>query len=1212
LEGSLSEHIGAAELAKLLEESRQRTDSAWDVVEIHPHLAACTTCRQQFNDLSLLDRQLKNVRRGSAQRRADCPQAAVWHEISTGLTPPDETLTHVEHASRCDYCGPLLRAAIAEFSTLSGEMTEAERARIATLASAQAEWQQALAQQITGASHPTGSHAKASRQLVPWWQGWSSVPRLAMAGAVLIAFVVGVSWLVARRNQPAAAHRLIASAYTQKRTLELRIAGADYAPSRVSLGPTASFTSRPPALLKAEALIASQLLSHPSDASWLQAKAQADLLEGRSAAAAESLRRALELNPNSPALLVDLASADFQRAQQEGRKEDFGSAYESLSRALKINPDDPVALFNRAIVAEHLFLYHQALDDWKHYLQVDSSSQWAAEARSRASDLQEKLKAHESQATPLLSPNQIDGRVTDASLASEIDERIEDYLHEAVGSWLPEAFPDKRAAANPSASQALFFLADLTIRRHGDRWLSDLLQGSKASNFPPSVNAFARAVNANLAGEYDVSLREAARAEKLFRASGNPAGVLRARFEQAYTAQLNRDSETCRQQAASARAESEKHSYPWLQIALGLEEGICSGIMNDLGTEKRMAQRACDRAQEHGYGGLYLRSVYFAADERVGAGDRSAAWSLSLAGLQRYWSGQYPWRQAYNFYGGLTYDVESRGQFHLQVALWREAIAAIGTDAAPLRQAMAHELLAQAAKSDHQPRLAEQQHAEAARLYALAPQTDASRNNAIENQIRRAQLESRQEQLDSALGRLISVQNQVQQLSNDYLVQMFYSTLGEVELDGHRTVDAEQAFQPALRLAEKNLASLSSETERTKWSKDAAPVYLGLAEAQLLQSHQQESLGTFESFLGAPQRAAVGGSANRFSSPDPSNLSGRLPLLSKQTIVAYGVLPDGLAIWVYDNRGISSKWIATSPHDLQDLADRFYAECSDPNSQPSALRRDGQTLYSLLVAPIEAQLDPKRTLAIETEGFLSRLPFEALLDASGHYLIERETIVHSPGLYAEERMHPETTISRDVPALIVSSAASLPEAGLLATPNVLAGADTIASDFHFPSVIAGAEATLGTIAKAMPSAAVFHFAGHAITILDDTGLLIEGKDARTGAPVLLDANTVRHLNLRNMQLAVLAACSTDSGEGGSRGFDSVAQALQTSGVPHVVASRWAVDSADASIFADSFYGDVLAGQPVSAATRRTSQKMLLDPHTAQPYHWAAFAAYGRP
>ena len=1214
-----NEHIGNAELAKLLEESRLCAESVLDAADVHPHLAACPSCREQFEGLALLDRQLdrqlKRMRPAkSTLRQGDCPGAAVWREIAGGLTPPDETLAYIEHASRCDYCGPLLRGAVAELSDLNGEITEAERKHIALLESARAEWQQKLAQRITGTSH-----SGPDWESVPWWRGWLGVPRLAMVGASLIA-VVGVgSWVVVHRNQPTAAGQLLARAYTEKRTLELRIAGADYAPLRVSLGPAASFTSRPAALLKAEALIASQLESHPSDPSWLQAKAQADVLEGKYDAAVQALRRGLELEPHSPALLTDLATAYFQRAQQEDRKEDFGAAFEYLSQALKLHPDDSVALFNRAIVAEHQFLYQQALDDWEHYLRVDTGSQWVEEARNRANAVREKLKAHESKATPLLSPTQMAAMATNASLGSEVDQRIEKYLHEAVRSWLPQAFPEARANADPLASRALFFLADLTSQQHGDQWLADLLRGSSAPHFPQAVTALARAVKANDAGEYGASRQQAALAEQLFRASGNTAGALRAEFEQSFAAQISRRSEECRRQAIAAGAESKGYSYPWVQIQLGLEESVCSTLMGDLGTYEKAARRAQDRAQQAGYGALYLRALGFVAESKFDTGDRAGGWKLVCTGLERYWSGQFPAMPGYNLYSYVAWAAEAAGQSNLQVALWREAVAMIDTNEELLLRAEAHNNMATAANAAHQPEVAEHQYGEAARLYALAPQSEAIRAGRIEIEIRNAQLEARQSAFDTALARLTRVQDEVRQLSNNYLAQIFYSTFGEVQLRSHHAAEAEQAFRPALRLAEQNLASLTSEADRTSWSKDAAPVYLGLAEAELVQGREQESLDVFEWYLGAPQRVGMSGRATSQhtpeplqSLPDPSRLPARLPLLSNQTVLAYGLLPDGLAIWVYDDRGVSAKWIPKSPQELQDLAANFYVQCSEPSSELSALRRDSQTLYSLLIAPVEQRLDPKRTLVVETEGSLARLPFEVLMDSSGRYLIERGPIVHSPGPYAEALMHPDTAISPDLPALVIGSAASSPDTGLFVIPNVLAGTDTVASGFHSPRVLKGPEATLSAVTKALPAAAIFHFSGHAITTSNDTGLLLEGVDARTGAPVLLDASIVRHLNLRNMQLAVLAACSTDSGEGGSRGFDSVAEALQTSGVPHVVASRWTVDSVEARAFADYFYRALLSGQPVSNATRLTSQKMLLNPRTAHPYYWAAFAAYGRP
>jgi len=1224
LEGNPNGHIGDAELAKLLEESRRGAESVLDAADVHPHLAACPTCREQFEGLALLDRQLKNMRPAeSALRQGDCPGPGVWREIAGGLTPPGQTLAYIEHASRCDYCGPLLRGAVAQLVALNGEMTEAERKHIATLESASAEWQQRLAQRITGTPH-----SGTDRESTPWWQRWLAVPRLAMAGASLLA-VIGVgSWVVIHRNQPAAADRLLASAYTEKRTLELRIAGANYAPLRVSLGPAASFTSRPAALLKAEALIASQLESHPSDPSWLQAKAQADVLEGKYDAAVQALHHALQLEPHSPALLTDLATAYFQRAQQEDRKEDFGAAYESLSQALRHQPDDPVALFNRAIVAEHQFLYQQALNDWEHYLRVDANSQWVEEARNRADAVREKLKEHGSKMTPLLSPAQLTAMATNASLASEVDQRVEEYLHEAVRSWLPQAFPEAganetRAAADPQAAQALFFLAELTSQQHGDRWLADLLHGSSAPHFSQAITALARAVKANDSGEYDVSRQQAHLAEKLFRASGNTAGVLRAQFEQSFEAQISRRSEECRRRSIAAGAESKHYSYPWVQIQLGLEEGVCSVLMGDLGTYEKAARRAQDRAQQAGYGALYLRALFFVAESKFETGDRSDVWKLVRTALERYWSGQFLALQGYNLYSLGAFAAEAAGQSNSQLANWREGVALIDTDEdLPLR-AWAHSSMAKAASAAHQPEVAEYQYGAASRLYALAPPTEATRAFRLENEIRTAQLESGRSAFEAALARLTRVQGEARQLSNNYLAQIFYSTLGEVQLRSHHEAEAEEAFLPALRLAEQDLASLTSEANRMTWSKDAAPVYLGLTEAELLQGRGQESLDVFEWYLGAPQRVGIRGRATQRTPqplqalPDPSRLPARLPLLSNQTVLAYGVLPDGLAIWVYDNRGVSAQWIPKSPQELQDLAANFYDQCSDPRSELSALRRDSQTLYSLLIAPVEQRLEPKRTLVIETEGFLARLPFEVLMDASGHYLIERGPIVHSPGPYAEARMHPETALSPDSPALIVGSAASSPDTGLFVIPNVPAGADTVAGGFHSPRVLKGPEATLSAVAGALPAAAVFHFAGHAITTPNHTGLMLEGlgartEDARTGAPLLLDANVVRSLNLQNMQLAVLAACSTDSGEGGSRGFDSVAAALQTSGVPHVVASRWAVDSVEANAFVDNFYRSLLSGQPVSNATRLTSRKMLLNPRTAQPYFWAAFAAYGRP
>lgn len=1197
------QHLAETNLAKLLEEARQHSASELRAAEVHPHLGVCPTCREKFESLAELDVQLRNLRAGEpAAQKSDCPSAEVWEEIAVGMTEQGETLAYVEHASRCDHCGPLLRAAVVQLGGLNQELTDAERRQIAGLKSARPEWQLRLAGRISGSLRPSPELRDS------WWQRWLSVPRFAAAGVAIALVAAAAWWALAGRGTPGAANQLLARAYTDQRTLELRISGAAYAPLRVQRGPAESFVARPSALLKAEALIASQMASHPDDPAWLQAAGRADLLEGKYDAAVESLQRALELRPDSAELLLDLGTAHFQRAQSEDRQEDYGAAFEYLSKALTLEPGNTTALFNRAIVSERQFLYRQALEDWEHYLKLDSTSQWAEEARNHADAVRTKLKEH-GRARPLLAPQEVGPGV----ISNEVDQRVEEYLGEAVRKWLPEAFPESGGReADASAQRALFLLADLTSKQHGDRWLTDLLQGSSAPQFRRAVAALARAASANDAGDFAVAAEQAARAEQLFRDSGNTAGALRARFEQVFSAQLSRRIGPCRQQVSTALIESKQRPYSWLQIQFALEEGVCTELTGDLGTAEKSMDQASDLARKAGYGAVYLRAVGFMADYQFGAGNSPAAWKLITKGTERYWLGQFTALRGYSLYNILGSYVDAAKEPSLKVAVWREAVALVDSDKDLAMRAGAHGFLANAAASANQLRLAQDEYGEAARLFAVAPRTGASVSSALENEIRVAQLAARQGQYDAAIKKLTSNQDLIRQLSDAYLGQMFYSALGELQLRTHQPSEAEQSLRQALALAEKTLASLNSEGERSAWAKETAPVYLAMSEAELAQGRIPESLAVYEWYLGAAQRA--GDAKLRVApkgEPDATWLSSRLPLLSSETVVAYGVLPDGLAIWTYDNRGVNVQWTPAPARDLPEKAERFYDFCADPNSEPSGIRRDARDLYAALIGPIEDRLEAGRTLVVEANGWTARVPFEALMDSDGHALIERWPVVHSLGLYADARMHSEGKISPTQHALVVASTASSQAQDLIPLPNVVAEADMVASGFQTAELLKAQGATLTALVSKLPSAAVFHFTGHSLYAPQHTGLLLAGTDP-TGGPQLLDADNLRHLDLKNLQLAVLSTCSSAAGSDGSGGFSRVAEALESSGVPHVVASRWSVDSTETRRLMGIFYRTLLSGQTVSNALRSTAQQMLSDPRTAHPYFWAAFAAYGQP
>jgi CHAT domain-containing protein/cytochrome c-type biogenesis protein CcmH/NrfG len=1219
LNEATNEHLSTQVLTELYDEACRTGHPK--AAEVHPHLATCSLCQKRFEEQIVLDRQFEQLHSPRpALRQSDCPDVALWREIAAGVPDPGQALAHIQHASRCDHCGTLLRDAVAD---LNGESALSDEERIAALESARPEWQRSLAERITGRVLP---------ERVPWWKEWLAVPRLATVSAAAIV-VVAIGWYgIVQQRQPQTASRLIARAYTDQRTLELRMAGAGYAPLRVQRGPAESFVERSADLLKAESIIASQLPQHPTDPEWLQAKAQADLLEGKYDAAVESLKRALELAPNTPGYLIDLSTAYFQRARQEDRPEDYGAAYEHLSQVLAGEPDNAVALYNRAIVSEQQFLYHQALDDWEHFLKVDPRSEWAAEARTRAEAIRAKLKAHENRSA-LLTPDQIASRVSDPSLVPEVDQRVEEYLHEAVRAWLPAAFPERkmppseppaalvpgaRTASNPEAVKALFFLADLTARLHKDRWLGDVLAGSAAADFPKAVAALEQASKANERGDYDLSNQQGALAEQAFRASASTAGVFRARFEQIFSAQMSRRSEECRRSASDSLARSQKYSFSWLQIQFSLENSVCSNLMGDSGISEKNAERAMALAHGTGYGALYLRAIVFLADNKFGVGDQSAGWKLCLNGEERYWSGQFSPLRGYSLYHILGDGVEVTSRSNLQVAVWREAAGLIEADNDLLQRAWVHSYIANAAAAAHRSQFAEEHYAEAGRLFALAPSTEASRTYALESEIRIARLEARLGRFDPAMARLASMQARLRSLSNNYLLQMFYTTLGELQLRRRHVEEAEQALRPALALAEQNLASLNSETERESWRRDAAPVYLSLSEAELVQGREQASLEMYEFYLGAPQRKAPQArptlAATSLPAPDPPSLASRLPRLSHETVLTYAVLPDGVAAWAWDDRGVHAEWITKSNRSLQELTERFYDLSSDPKSAPLALRRDGRALYKFLIAPLQQWLIPGRTLVIEADGWLARVPFEALIDSGDHYLVERWAVVHSLGQDSDAQLDHASPISGALPALVVASTASSAREGLPPLVDVEAEADAVARRFQNARVLQGSQATLSAIMENLPSSAVFHFAGHALASRDQSGLMLARANGQSNAPAkafsLMDATTLRRLNLQKLQLAVLSACSTGSGAEGAEDSNNLSDVLLRAGVPHVVASRWAV--VETRRFMDDFYRNALAGQPVSAAIRTASLDMLADTRTAHPYYWSAFSAYGLP
>jgi CHAT domain-containing protein len=73
--------------------------------------------------------------------------------------------------------------------------------------------------------------------------------------------------------------------------------------------------------------------------------------------------------------------------------------------------------------------------------------------------------------------------------------------------------------------------------------------------------------------------------------------------------------------------------------------------------------------------------------------------------------------------------------------------------------------------------------------------------------------------------------------------------------------------------------------------------------------------------------------------------------------------------------------------------------------------------------------------------------------------------------------------------------------------------------------------------------------------------------------------------------------------------DSLALVFLAKGVPHVIASRWNVDSSSTVLLMEVFYEKLLAGASVPQAL--ASAEAALRQRAPHPYYWAAFDAFGQ-
>ena len=1181
-----TEHLTETQISRYLEQDCGGGLDA-ERSRVEKHLKDCEPCLErllhsQRTQLGLLESNLM-----SATPHPECPGDEILQEIAAGLTSPEMAEYHTRHISMCNYCGPALKRYLHEFST---ESTSEDEALLAQLRTSTPKWQKEFVNQHV----IPGGHNKS----VTWGKsrGFWSWPKLIGFGAAAAVMIVVIT-LSLSRFRSGNDNQLVASVALERRTTEMRLPAVPYSefrPLTTTLGNEgdqgAGFDR--PKLLAAKAEVGKELVSGANDPKVLQLEGEVALLEGTPKAvtiAKKALEDARDAGLNSPSLQIDLAASNFEyemktNPEQPNLRKTIDLLQGIIDDAkLKSNDENRlVALFNLALAYEKSNQLDIARRTWEQYLQSDSSSPWASEARSHLNKLPKPKQQGKSEGNG-------------ASNA-------ESDLYTAVTLWLPDAMKQP----DGGSPQRLNELADLTIKEHSDFWLKDFLIALKSGSSQP-VTELGAAVVANQQGRTADALQHARHAIAGFARQHNSPGELRAQYEEVYAYQRQLNGSACRSRAGPLAQSLSSTKYPWLQSQTALENAICLNFLGNYSTIDDEIARSRKLAIQANYSTLLMRIISIAAEiHLLNEKNCDKAWRDSVQGLQEYWKGNHPPQRLYQFYAVLGQCADQSQNYHAaktlieQAILLKEEIAKQdhSSDNTIVRGTLYFylsnilEALGESAQAEEKAKKADS---------ILENTTESTANSfRVPIKIRLAEIQLAHSNTETALFTLLSARDLLKTTDDQFFALDFQRVLGDIDFHLHKFDDAAIAYQNGIVLAENSLSTLKHSAGRLQWITRTEDLYKGLIRIWIQQDQHQNAWKLWEWYRSRSMIAKTG----QASAPAVSQIS--WPLLQRQILpptmpsklgsrIVYLAYDDGVEIWVIDQKGIKPHWVEISRGDLERLVKNFAEECSTGTSNLNQVRALAQKLYSTLFSPIARDLH-QQTLTVELDRPLQGLLFEVLRNNDG-YVVQKFQVLYSPGILVEETLRkPEQSRNSDM-------LVQLEGAGYV--PGREGFRSAIEDLFPRRKTVKGATSTLQEIRTALASGNIFNFIGHGEENGISTALRIKDKPDE----LLLQSSDIPK-SLRQLKLATLSACSTGtSNDNGLLDTGNLANSFLAAGVPNVVASRWNVASDSTQALIESFYRNIRDGQTAVAALQKAQRDLLiLHDH---PYYWAGFYLAGR-
>ena len=180
-------------------------------------------------------------------------------------------------------------------------------------------------------------------------------------------------------------------------------------------------------------------------------------------------------------------------------------------------------------------------------------------------------------------------------------------------------------------------VAQILSKKHGDRWLLDLMDGDHSVAWWNGVREVSAAAAANAVGDVTALRSHAEQARLYFETDGNRAGQAIASVE--YLKGLNRSElgDRCMPAALAALGANQDSGYRWIEANLLLESSTCSGSRGEPEQQSAYARRAAAIADTARYENVRLETLFYLDGVTAPWVASNGSWDAIRAGLAEFW-----------------------------------------------------------------------------------------------------------------------------------------------------------------------------------------------------------------------------------------------------------------------------------------------------------------------------------------------------------------------------------------------------------------------------------------------------------------------------------------------------------------------------------------------------------------------------------------------